>query len=240
MADREQQPSVDRLPGWFREETVVALSASRQLLVQARRGIQEMQDGIAHASRRLDDVDWAQRGGDWPPVEDRRLLLTEFASLCDRASGIGSDVESTLARAQKGLRAARHAVEEWEPRTDPDREEQVRLRQTTMGLHRMLDEARMELERSEAALGRSAATAREAVPADRTRVEPVHVDLLQQALRTAANEGHRIDEAVSRVSSQTRTAVIAGDDPSRIARERMREHRDRPGSGPPTPPGVGR
>lgn len=240
MADQGARSPVDRLPGWFREETVAALSNSRHLLARAREGIQEMQDGIIRAARRLEDVDWAQRGGDWPPVEARRVLLAEFADLCKSAARVGSDVEATLAGAQEGLRSARHAVEEWEPRTGPDREEQARLRHTAMGLHRMLEGARMELERTEAALGRSAAAAREALPADRTRVEPVHVDLLAQVLRTAATEGHRVDQAVSRVSSQTRTAVLAGDDPSRAARERMRAHRDASGGAPSPPPRIGR
>ncbi|MCK0111903.1 hypothetical protein MWU75_07110 [Ornithinimicrobium sp. F0845] len=240
MADREPGPQVDRSPGWFREEAVAAMTSSRALLAGARDGIQELHDGITRAVRRLEDVDWAQRGGDWPPVEDRRLLLAEFADMCEAAARVGVGVEARLAGAQNGLRSARHAVEEWEPRTGADREEQARLHHTAMRMHRMLDEARMELERTGAALGRSAAAAREALPADRTTVEAVHVDLLQQALRAAGTEGHRVDEAVSRVSSQTRTAVLTGDDTSRAARERMRAHRDAPGGTHSPPSGIDR
>lgn len=238
MTDREGLPSVERLPGWYREETVAALRGSRHVLARAREGIQELQDGIARAARRLEDVDWAQRGGDWPPAADRRMLLSEFADLCAAAARAGTRIASDLALAQEGLTSARHAVQEWRPRTEPDRQERARLHHTALGLHRLLEEARLELDRTSAALGRSAAGAREAFPADRSRVEPVHVDLLARTLRTAAGEGHRVDAAVSRVTSQTRTAVPAGDDTSRAARERMHAQRLAHGCSPSPPPGI--
>ncbi len=39
----------------------------------------------------------------------------------------------------------------------------------------------------------------------------MHTDLLHRTLRAAAAEGHRVDEVVSRVSSQTSTALGSAD-----------------------------
>lgn len=229
------------MPGWFRDQALAELMGSRSALREARDGIQEMQDAIARAARRLEDVDWAQRGGDWPPPADRRVLVQEFADQCTAAAAIGSKVGSELAHAQGRLVAARQVVEEWRPRSAPEQDEQLSLRHRAVGLHRILDEARMDLERIQASLTRASDAAGEALSnGDRTRVERVHTDLMARTLHTATSEGHRVDEAISRVRSQTGTAVLAGDDAARAARERMRGHRDSPSDAPTPPPGVDR
>lgn len=239
---RDQAPGhgVAPVPGWFRDRVLGELTGARRSLRDAREGMQELQDGIARAARRLEDVDWAQRGGDWPPGQDRRVLLSEFADLCGAAAAAGVRVGADLARAQERLVTARQVVAAWVPRTDPEREEQARLGHTVLGLHRVLEEARMDLDRSRAGLARSETAAAEALGSG-TGEDPerVHADLLARALATATSEGHRVDAAVSRVSSQTRTAVRAGDDSARAARDRMRAHRDG-STRPPTPGGVGR
>ncbi|WP_132974504.1 hypothetical protein [Ornithinimicrobium sufpigmenti] len=66
-----------------------ALAESRRVLVGARDGVQAMQDELARASRLLEDVDWAQRGGQWPPSEDRRAVLRAFADQCETAAAQG-------------------------------------------------------------------------------------------------------------------------------------------------------
>ncbi|WP_299450976.1 hypothetical protein [uncultured Serinicoccus sp.] len=118
--------------------------------------------------------------------------------------------------------------------------EQARLRHVATGLHRSLEEARVELERTQAALLRSAAAARESAPTSGA-VETVHTDLLNRTLRAASTEGHRVDDVVSRVSSQTQHRLGAIDPVGQAARERIRAHRDLPGGGAgPPAPGVDR
>lgn len=68
----------------------------------------------------------------------------------------------------------------------------------------------------------------------------MHTDLLHRTLRAVAMEGHRVDEVVSRVSSQASTSLGSVDAAARAARERMSAHRHLPGgtAGPPAP-GIG-
>lgn len=228
----------DRAEGWGR--SLDALAESRRVLVGARDGVQAMQDELARASRLLEDVDWAQRGGQWPPAEDRRALLRAFADQCETAAAAWEDTEKWLASAQRFLTAGRQEVEAIEPRTDQEQDDQARLRHVATGLHRSLEEARVEVERTQAALLRSAAAARESATTSGA-VETVHTDLLNCTLRAASTEGHRVDDAVSRVSSQTSTVLGAIDPGGQAARERMRAHRDLlgGGAGPPAP-GVDR
>lgn len=228
----------DRAEGWGR--SLDALAESRRVLVGAREGVQAMQDELARASRLLEGVDWAQRGGQWPPAEDRRALLHAFADQCETAAAAGEDIGERLASAQRFCTAGRKEAEAIDPRTEQDQEDQARLRHVATGLHRSLEEARVDLERTQAALLRSAAAARESAPSSGA-VETVHTDLLNRTLRAASMEGHRVDEVVSRVSSQTSTVLGAIDPVGQAARERMRAHRDLPGGGAgPPAPGVDR
>ncbi len=229
---------VDRAEGWGR--SLDALAESRRVLVGARDGVQAMQDELARASRLLEDVDWAQRGGQWPPSEDRRAVLRAFADQCETAAAQGEDTQKRLASAQRFLTAGRQGAEAIDLRTEQEQEDQARLRHVATGLHRSLEEARVELERTQAALLRSAAAARESAPT-KGSVETVHTDLLNRTLRAASTEGHRVDEVVSRVSSQTSTVLGAIDPVGQAARERIRAHRDLPGGGAgPPAPGVDR
>lgn len=233
------EPQGEQQDGAF-DQALVALSNSRRFLAGSREGVQELQDQIARAATRLEDVDWAQRGAQWPPAQDRWALLVEFAERCESAAAAGDRVARGLADSQQWLTRSRQEAGAIEPRTEQEQQDRSRLRHTAAVLHRGLEEARMELGRTQAALMRSAAAAREAAPADGQGVQAVHADLLHRTLRTASAEGHRIDEAVSRVASQTSTVLLSADRASQSARERMRDHRDLPGAGPGPAPMIGR
>lgn len=149
-------------------------------------------------------------------------------------------VEARLGVAQRILTSGRHEVEAIDPQTEKQLDDLARVRHTVLGLHRALEEARVELQRTQASLHRSAAAARESAPEGRP-VEVVHTDLLRRTLRAASTEGHRLDEVVSRVSSQAgatlRSAHLIGD----AARERMKVRRGVGGGAAGLPaPGVDR
>lgn len=210
------------------------------MLVEARDGVQELQDELARASRRLEDVDWAQRGGEWPPAEDRRTLLRTFAEQCQATAHQAEGVEARLAVAQRILTSGRHEIEAIDPQTEEQVDDLARLRHTALGLHRALEEARVDLQRTQASLHRSAAAARESAPEGRP-VEVVHTDLLSRTLRAASTEGHRLDEVVSRASSQAGATLRSADPIGDAARERMKVRRDVGGGAGGLPaPGVDR
>lgn len=114
MSDGQRSPQDVRDAGWA--GAFAALSESHLALVAARAGVQALQDELARASRRLENVDRAGSRGDRPT----------------QRAGAGGPGPSSAYR---------------------DTSAQV------------VDEARVELERTQAALLRSAGAAREAAPA---------------------------------------------------------------------------